>query len=79
MDWCTVFPFFRSGGDRRPRTYSKRPLSPGPLILPAEEVTSPPARVSDPYSFDTDPDPDPEFTDPDPDSIQIQGFDDQNK
>ncbi len=36
------FPFFRSGGDKRPRTYSKRPLTPGPLILPAEEVTSPP-------------------------------------
>ncbi len=36
------FPTFRSGGDRRPRTYSKRPLTPGPLILPAEEVTTPP-------------------------------------
>ncbi len=47
MDCCTVFPLFRSGGDKRPRTYSKRPLTPGPLILPAEEVTTP--RVSDPY------------------------------
>ncbi len=38
IGWCTVFPVFRCGGDKRPRTYSKRPLTPGPLILPAEEV-----------------------------------------